>query len=74
MDDVVSFRIPRDLKRRMDRMKVNWSDRLREFVQDALRTETNRRILARIDRITGRYPQPKVGTAAKLIREIRDRA
>jgi len=70
----VSFRIPRELKERMDVFKgeVNWSDEVRKFVEAKVAELEKKRLLEKIDKILEDLPELPQGTVVKLLREDRD--
>lgn len=74
MSVTVSFRIPRELKERMDAFKreVNWSDEIRRFVEAKVEELEKKRLLKEIDKIIEELPELSQGTVARLLREDRD--
>lgn len=69
---VVSFRIPSKLKRRMRRIRKNWSFVVRESIENEIKEDKKHEALERIDAILARTPSSKRGAAARYIREDRD--
>lgn len=74
MSAVVSFKVPADVKKRMERLKkyVNWNEELRSYLirrLEELEREINIRRVVELLKKVGGVPS---GTAAALIREDRD--
>jgi len=75
MSAVVSFKVKREVKERMERFKdrVNWGEELRRFVEDRLREveaeENLERVVSRLERVPGGVPK---GFSVRSVREDRD--
>ncbi len=71
---VISVRIPKKLKEKMDALKdaVNWSEEIRKFLEKRVEELHRRKILEEIRRILEEIPETPKGTAAKYVREDRD--
>ena len=75
MTSVVSFRISRELKKKMDmyRDRVNWAEELRRFIEERIKeleAEDNlREVVEELRRASWSCPR---GFAASLVREDRD--
>ena len=74
MGEVISIRIPPEIKREMDRLKseVNWSEEIREFIKEKIREYRKKRILEKVVAYIQNLPEAPKGTAEKLVREDRD--
>lgn len=74
MSVTVSFRIPRELKRKMDEYRglVNWSEEVRRFIERRVREYEQLRAIEELEEIIERIPQTPRGTAAGYVREDRD--
>ncbi|RLF04931.1 MAG: CopG family transcriptional regulator [Thermoprotei archaeon] len=74
MSLTISFRIPRELKRKMDslRGKVNWSEELRKFLEQKIRELEQDEAIEELEALIKRIPTIPEGTAAKYVREDRD--
>ncbi len=70
--EVVSFRIPRELRERMKNVDVNWSEEIRKFIEAKVREHMRKRALEEIDSMLERLPAAERGTAAKYVREDRE--
>lgn len=71
---MMALRIPNEMRRAMRYLKINWPDYLRESIKDALGSEKKRDLIQRLHRLVGRSRQVKSGTAAMIIRRLREHA
>lgn len=69
---VVSFRIPEELKKEMEKLDVNWSEDVRKFIESKVKDYRRRRALAEMDALLAKLPAAEAGTAAKYVRGDRD--
>lgn len=74
MSEVLSIRIPRELKRRMEELKdlVNWKQEIIKFLEERVRYYEKRRVLQEVNEILRRHPRLPKGIAVELVREDRD--
>ncbi len=73
MSAVVSFRIPRELKRRMERFKdVNWAELLRKFIEEQVEKLEAEEILKTINEHLRDVPELPRGTVVRWLREDRE--
>lgn len=74
MSVTVSFRVPRELKRKMDELRgeINWSRELREFVERRIREYEQLRAISELEEAIKSLPTSPRGTAAGYVREDRD--
>ncbi len=74
MSVTVSFRVPEELKRRMDKLRkyVNWSEELRKFLERRVREYEQERAIEELEEIIRKIPSSPRGTATKYVREDRD--
>ena len=74
MGEVISIRIPPEIKREMDRLKseVNWSEEIREFIREKIREYRKKKVLEEVVAYIQSLPEAPRGTAEKLVREDRD--
>jgi predicted DNA-binding protein len=70
--DVISFRIPNELKERMKEVDLNWSEEVRQFLEAKVREHQRTRALEEIDQLLEDVPRTEQGTAAKYVREDRE--
>ncbi len=74
MSVTVSFRIPKELKKRMDalRCSVNWSEEVRRFLEQRVRELEQLRAIDELEELIKTLPEVHRGTASKYVREDRD--
>ncbi len=74
MSVVISVRIPRRLKEKMDSLSdmVNWSEEIREFLEKRVEELRKRKVLEEVRRVIEQLPETPKGTAARYVREDRD--
>ncbi|RLE96126.1 MAG: CopG family transcriptional regulator [Thermoprotei archaeon] len=74
MSVTVSFRVPRELKMKMDRLRehINWSEELRRFVENRIREYEQQRAIEELEELIKRLPPSPRGTAHEYVREDRD--
>jgi len=70
--EVVSFRIPKELKKSMKEVGINWSEEVRKFIEAKVREYKRKKALEEIDTMLANLPKTKKGTARKYVREDRD--
>ena len=70
--EVISFRIPKELKKSMKEVEVNWSEEIRKFIEEKVREHRRMKALEEIDSMLAGLPGAKRGTARKYVREDRD--
>ncbi len=74
MSVVISVRIPRKLKEKMDMLgdAVNWSEEIRRFLEARVEELHRRKVLAEVRRVIEQLPEAPKGTATRYVREDRD--
>ena len=72
--DVISIRVPPEIKREMDRLRgeVNWSEEIRKFIKSKIEEYKRRRVLKEVVAYIQTLPTAPRGTAERLLREDRD--
>ena len=70
MSDVVSIRVPKELKEKMRKYRIDWSREIREFIEERIRTLELLELLESIEERAKRR-RTRVDSA-KLIREARE--
>lgn len=70
----VSFRVPDDLRRRMDAHDVDWPDKLRSLLEEEVRREEMREVLARARAFRKKHAKKMRGfsMSAEVIRSRRE--
>ena len=72
---MVAFRIPDELRKEMAQIKINWSAYIRQSISEIVASKKKQQFIDTFHRLTGpQKRQPKVGTAAALIRQTREHA
>jgi len=71
---VVSVKIPDEVKSEMERFsdRICWSDEIRSFIVQKLEEARRHETMERVEALLRTMPTHPEGTAAKLVREIRD--
>ncbi len=70
--EVISFRVPKNLKEEMGKVDVNWSEEMRKFIENRIRSYKKEQSIKKIDSIIKSLPKTSKGTALKYVREDRD--
>jgi predicted DNA-binding protein len=70
--EVISFRIPKELKKRLKEVKLNWSEEVRNFIEERVREYKREKALKEIDDLLKDLLSPEKGTASSYVREDRD--
>jgi len=68
----MAIRIPGEMKKEMSRLKINWSHYLRQSIREALASEKKREWIKRMQKLLRKTPPAPRGTAAQIIRQMRD--
>ena len=72
MSVVISVRVPRRLKEELDRLGINYSAAIREFLEELVRREKARRLKAAMDELRESIGRVDGNLAAAFVREDRD--
>ncbi len=74
MSVVVSFRIPRELKEKMDRLRsyVDRSEEARRFIENRIKEFEQQKAIEELEEIVKRLPTCPRGTTIRYVREDRD--
>jgi hypothetical protein len=70
---MVTFRIPQELRKEMDHIKINWSAYIRQSISAVVDSQKKQRFIHTFHRL--RVPPhrpPTPGTAAAIIRQMRE--
>ena len=72
---VVSVRVPKELKERMDALRdvVNWSEEIRAFIERRVAELEQEKAIEELERLIEKLPPAPKGVALKYVREDRDR-
>ncbi len=71
MQDVISIRIPKELKKKMKEYDINWKDYLIEAIEDKIKQFEAEKILEELEDMN-RELKPSEIPSWKLVREDRD--
>lgn len=71
--DVVTVKVPRELKKRMKQIDMNWSQFIRECIERKMDEQRTREASRRLDDIRGRCEQVPTKELVSWIREERER-
>jgi hypothetical protein len=71
---VLSIRISKDVKRRMDELRdvVNWNDEIKRFLEARVDELYRRKIIEEVRRVVELLPEMPRGSVTKYVREDRD--
>ncbi|MCS7098856.1 MAG: hypothetical protein RMH84_03485 [Sulfolobales archaeon] len=72
MSDVLSIRIPRELKAKMRELDVNWKDEIVKFLAERVEYYRRLKVVKEVRKIVENIPRSEPGTAARYVREDRD--
>ncbi len=73
MSEIISIRISRKLKEDLERLGINYSETVRNFLEDLVRKEKMRRLLEDSDKIRNSLlKQGYFESSAELVREDRE--
>jgi len=70
--DVISFRLPKELKENMKKIDINWSKEMRKFIERTVRDYKKEQSIKKIDSMLEILPGADKGMASKYVREDRD--
>ncbi|MCX6655440.1 MAG: hypothetical protein NTY03_10015 [Candidatus Bathyarchaeota archaeon] len=71
--DVVTVKVPRELKKKMKQTDMNWSQYIRECIEKKIDEQRIREASRRLDDIRGRGEQVPTKELVSWIREERER-
>jgi hypothetical protein len=71
---VLSIRISKDVKRRMDELRdvVDWNDEIKRFLEARVDELYRRKIIEEVRRVVELLPEMPRGSVTKYVREDRD--
>ena len=72
VNEVVSIRIPRELKKKMKEIDINWSEEIRNFIEEKVREHRRKMKLREINEMLKDVRTARRGDAARYVREDRD--
>ncbi|WP_297535450.1 hypothetical protein [Thermococcus sp.] len=69
---VISVRVPDELKKKMKKYDINWSEEIRRFIATRISEEEKKRTLEMMHELLADGTPAKTGTAKRYVREDRD--
>ncbi|GBF09928.1 hypothetical protein apy_16530 [Aeropyrum pernix] len=72
MSSVISVRVPRKLKEELERLGINYSKAVREFLEELVRREKARRLRERMEEFKRRIGRMEGDLSSTFVREDRD--
>lgn len=69
---VVSVRIPKEIKEKMKKYDVNWSEEIRRAIAERISEIERMKAAEEISKMIERLPRAEAGFSAKSVREDRD--
>jgi hypothetical protein len=74
VSDVLSVRVPREIKRKMELLKdlVDWNEEIRKFLERRVDELYRRRVIKEARRVIEKLPEMPRGTVTAYVREDRD--
>ncbi|NJE55614.1 hypothetical protein [Thermococcus sp. 21S9] len=69
---VISVRVPDELKEKMKKYNINWSEEIRRFIELRVMEIEREKLLDEIDSFLENVPELPKGKATKLVRGDRD--
>ncbi|MEM0439138.1 MAG: hypothetical protein QXP18_03885 [Sulfolobales archaeon] len=74
MSAVVSIRVPRELKEKMDELKriINWNEEIRKCIEIKVKEAEQPEAIDRLEELIKELGQTRKGTAAAYVRDDRD--
>ncbi|WP_297470941.1 hypothetical protein [Thermococcus sp.] len=69
---VISVRVPDELKEKMKKYDINWSEEIRRFITARIREEEKKKTIKLMHELLVGGTQAEEGTAKRYVREDRD--
>jgi len=69
---VLGIRIPKRLKEELERLKINYSEEVRKYLEKRVREEKMKMLLEEIEKVRSKTKKIDENLSAKIIREDRD--
>ena len=73
MSVVIGVRIPKRLKEEIEKLGINYSEEIRQYLEKRVCEERAKRIIARIEALRKKIKPIEENLSAELIREDRDK-
>ena len=72
MSVVIGIRIPKKLKEKIDELGINYTERVRKYLEELVKRELRKKVLAEIREIRKEIGKIEGDFAGKFVREDRD--
>ena len=72
MSVVIGVRVPKELKKKLDELGINYSEEIRKFLEELVFKERMRRVLEDVKRIRKKIGKVEGNLAVEFVREDRD--
>ena len=72
MQETVSVKVPKELKKKMKKLPIKWSEVIRKTIEREVSIYERRKVVKDLIDLTATAPKVPKGTAAKIIKEIRE--
>ncbi len=72
MQETVSVKVPKELKRRMKKIPIKWSEVIRKTIEQEISTHERRKAVKDLIDLSTSAPKVPKGTSAKIIKAIRE--
>lgn len=72
MSEVLSVKVPKEIKKRMKQVPLKWSEVIREAIQEKLREYERSKAIENFLEVTKDAPKLPAGTSVSIIRKMRE--
>ncbi len=72
MQETVSVKVPKELKQKMKKLPIKWSEVIRKTIELEISTYERRKVVKDLIDLVASAPKVPKGTSAKIIKEIRE--
>ena len=72
MSVVIGVRVPKELKKKLDELGINYSEEIRKFLEELVFKERMRRVLEDVKKIRKKIGKVEGNLAVEFVREDRD--
>ncbi|MEM3083761.1 MAG: hypothetical protein QXU32_12515 [Nitrososphaerales archaeon] len=72
MQETVSVKVPKELKKRMKELPIKWSEIIRKTIEKEISTYERRKAVKDLIDTVASAPKVPKGTSTKIIKEVRE--
>lgn len=72
MQETVSVKVPKDLKKKMKKLPIKWSEVIRKTIEREISIYERRKVVKDLLGLASSAPKVPKGTSTKIIKEIRE--